>query len=99
MNDSLQIAGVDDTGGDGGWGEERRLGIINPTLLAVGETECADLAVGGSDDRGVIDERAFADDEFLPYWAELWPSARRLAAVVAESDMAGLRVLERTGRR
>ena len=22
----------------------------------------------------LIDEEAFDDDEFLPYWAELWPS-------------------------
>lgn len=27
----------------------------------------------------LIDEAAFADDERLPYWAELWPSARALA--------------------
>ncbi|HEX6910921.1 MAG TPA: methyltransferase domain-containing protein [Longimicrobium sp.] len=27
----------------------------------------------------LIDEREFADDERLPYWAELWPSARGLA--------------------
>lgn len=29
----------------------------------------------------LIDEEAFADDEFLPYWAELWPSALALAEV------------------
>ncbi len=27
----------------------------------------------------LIDESEFADDERLPYWAELWPSARGLA--------------------
>jgi predicted nicotinamide N-methyase len=27
----------------------------------------------------LIDEQAFADDERLPYWADLWPSARALA--------------------
>ncbi len=48
-----------------------------------------------ADAAGLIDEDAFDQrDEFLPYWAELWPSARRLAAVVAESDVVGLRVLE-----
>ncbi len=33
-------------------------------------------------------------DEFLPYWAELWPSARRLADVVAAAELRGRRVLE-----
>jgi predicted nicotinamide N-methyase len=33
-------------------------------------------------------------EEFLPYWAELWPSARRLADVVAGADLRGRRVLE-----
>src|SRR4029077_12532077 len=29
-----------------------------------------------------------------PYWAELWPCARALAAHVATLDLAGMRVLE-----
>ena len=33
-------------------------------------------------------------DEFLPYWAELWPSGVALAHVVAGLDLAGKRVLE-----
>ena len=40
----------------------------------------------------LIDEEAFADDEFLPYWAELWPAATALAAALP--DVAGLRVVE-----
>ena len=32
--------------------------------------------------------------EEAPYWAELWPSARALADVVAARDVAGRRVLE-----
>jgi len=40
----------------------------------------------------LIDEEAFADDEFLPYWAELWPAARAL--VEALPDVDGLRVVE-----
>ena len=40
----------------------------------------------------LIDETAFADDEFLPYWAELWPAARALASALPE--VAGLRVVE-----
>ena len=33
----------------------------------------------------LIDEEAFADDEFLPYWAELWPAATALAEALPES--------------
>jgi predicted nicotinamide N-methyase len=40
----------------------------------------------------LIDEEAFADDEFLPYWAELWPAATALAAALPDVD--GLRVVE-----
>ena len=40
----------------------------------------------------LIDEDAFAVDEFLPYWAELWPAARALAEALP--DVAGLRVVE-----
>lgn len=40
----------------------------------------------------LISESAFADDEFLPYWAELWPAA--LALAEALPDVAGLRVVE-----
>ncbi len=43
----------------------------------------------------LIDEDAFADDEFLPYWAERWPSGIALAEhVAARDDLRGRRVLE-----
>jgi ETFB lysine methyltransferase len=42
----------------------------------------------------LIDERDFERDERLPYWADLWPSARVLADEVAVMRLAGLRVLE-----
>jgi predicted nicotinamide N-methyase len=42
----------------------------------------------------LIDEAAFAADEFLPYWAELWPSGVALAGHVGSLDLAGKRVLE-----
>jgi predicted nicotinamide N-methyase len=42
----------------------------------------------------LIDEEAFDEDEFLPYWAELWPSGLALARVVGDLDLAGKRVLE-----
>jgi predicted nicotinamide N-methyase len=40
----------------------------------------------------LLDEEAFADDEFLPYWAELWPAALALAEALPDVD--GLRVVE-----
>jgi predicted nicotinamide N-methyase len=40
----------------------------------------------------LLDEDAFARDEFLPYWAELWPAARALAEALP--DLRGLRVVE-----
>ena len=42
----------------------------------------------------LIDEERFEEDEFLPYWAELWPSGVALAGYVATLDLAGRRVLE-----
>jgi predicted nicotinamide N-methyase len=42
----------------------------------------------------LIDERAFAQEEFLPYWAELWPSSLALARTVAGLDVDGLRIVE-----
>ena len=45
-----------------------------------------------SSPEALIDEDAFARDEFLPYWAELWPAATALAEALPE--VAGLRVVE-----
>src|SRR5258706_3379142 len=42
----------------------------------------------------LIDEKAFDDDEFLPYWAELWASGVALARAVGRSDLKGAHVLE-----
>lgn len=46
-----------------------------------------------ADPAALLDEDAFAVDEFLPYWAELWPAARSLAAALPER-LEGVRVLE-----
>jgi predicted nicotinamide N-methyase len=42
----------------------------------------------------LIDESAFDEEEFLPYWAELWPSGVALARHVDGLDLRGRRVLE-----
>ena len=41
----------------------------------------------------LIDESAFARDEFLPYWAELWPAATALADALP-TRLDGVRVVE-----
>lgn len=46
------------------------------------------------DAESLIDEEAFGADEFLPYWAEVWPSGVALARHVAGLELTGLRVLE-----
>ena len=56
----------------------------------MGEVELSLLRPVSPD--ALLDEDAFARDEFLPYWAELWPAATALA--VALPDVAGLRVVE-----
>jgi predicted nicotinamide N-methyase len=42
----------------------------------------------------LIDEEEFDEEEFLPYWAELWPSGLALARHVAALELAGSKVLE-----
>jgi predicted nicotinamide N-methyase len=46
-----------------------------------------------SSPEALLDEKAFENDEFLPYWAELWPAASALAAALPV-DMQGVRVVE-----
>lgn len=42
----------------------------------------------------LIDEAAFAEDERLPYWADIWPSSRILADVVGRHRGDGRSALE-----
>jgi predicted nicotinamide N-methyase len=42
----------------------------------------------------LIDEDSFDEDEFLPYWAELWESGIALANVVSGMNVRGMQVLE-----
>jgi predicted nicotinamide N-methyase len=54
-----------------------------------------ELVIARPDDpESLIDESRFEADEFLPYWAELWPSGIALAKHVAEFALNGQRVLE-----
>jgi predicted nicotinamide N-methyase len=59
--------------------------------VQIGEVEL--LLLRPRDPEGLLDEEAFADDEFMPYWAELWPAGLALAeALPARLD--GVRVIE-----
>src|SRR3954469_1010607 len=46
------------------------------------------------DAEALLSEEAFDHEEFLPYWAELWPSALALARVVGVRALRGARTLE-----
>lgn len=46
------------------------------------------------DPDSLLSQEAYERDEFLPYWAELWPSALALARMVAARALRGARVLE-----
>jgi predicted nicotinamide N-methyase len=46
------------------------------------------------DPASFLDEEAFAREEYMPYWAELWPSAVVLARTVWARSLGGRRVLE-----
>jgi predicted nicotinamide N-methyase len=60
------------------------------------------VAVGGRDlgllrprdAEALLDEHAFEHEEFLPYWAELWPSALALARAIGSRALRGARTLE-----
>ncbi len=46
------------------------------------------------DSEALIDEDAFAAEEFMPYWAELWPSGLALARRLAGRALHGARIVE-----
>jgi predicted nicotinamide N-methyase len=46
------------------------------------------------DSEALLDEEAFEHEEFLPYWAELWPSGVALGRAVSARSLGGVRVLE-----
>ncbi|HWM07862.1 MAG TPA: methyltransferase [Solirubrobacteraceae bacterium] len=46
------------------------------------------------DAEALLDEEAFEHEEYLPYWAELWPSSLALARTIAGRALRGARTLE-----
>lgn len=69
----------------------RRFRLVE-TTVAVGDRPVSILHPENAED--LIDEREFERDERLPYWAELWPSARVLATHVAGMRGDGRSLLE-----
>jgi predicted nicotinamide N-methyase len=61
-------------------------------VVALPGRELALLAPRDGD--ALLSEEAFEHEEFLPYWAELWPSALALARVIARRPLTGRRVIE-----
>ena len=52
------------------------------------------LLLAPRDGDALLSEEAFEQEEFLPYWAELWPSALALARVVSRRPLTGRRTIE-----
>jgi len=69
----------------------RRFRTVTRELELAGRTVRL-LMPANADD--LIDEADFDRDERLPYWADLWPSARILAEELAVLRLSGQRVLE-----
>jgi predicted nicotinamide N-methyase len=68
-----------------------RLGLV-PRVVEIAGVQLDTLQPRESE--ALIDEAAFEQEEFLPYWAEPWPSGMALSRVVAALPLRGTRVLE-----
>lgn len=72
---------------------ERRFRVVETTIkLGVPPRDVSILHPASAED--LIDEEEFDTDERLPYWAELWPSARVLGERLLATKGAGIRLLE-----
>jgi predicted nicotinamide N-methyase len=67
------------------------LNLVEETV-AVGDLSVSILRPRQAE--ALLSEEAFEHEEFLPYWAELWPSGLALARVVRRRTLDDLRVLE-----
>ena len=69
----------------------RRFQIAKTTVTVAGRA--LELAHPASVD-DLLDEDDYAEHQRIPYWGALWPSARLLAARLADADGRGRRLLE-----
>jgi predicted nicotinamide N-methyase len=58
------------------------LSDLREETLGIGELELSLLRP--REPEALLDEEAFAQDEFMPYWAELWPAGLALAHALPE---------------
>ena len=70
----------------------RRQFRVADTVVGIGSRTLSILHPESAEE--LIDADAFERDERLPYWADLWPSAKVLAEWLTESDVAGKTLLE-----
>ena len=70
---------------------ERRFRTVESTIDVGGRAVALTHPASAED---LIDEAEFERDERMPYWAEIWPSARVLAAHVARLNGVGRSLLE-----
>jgi predicted nicotinamide N-methyase len=68
-----------------------RLGLVEDSFVLGGRRLSL---LRPRDSEALLDEAAFEHEEFLPYWAELWPSGLVLARHVADRDLRGAAVVE-----
>lgn len=69
----------------------RRFRVVE-TIVEIAGREISLLHPASAEE--LIDERDFDRDERLPYWAELWPSARVLAEKVIAMNGSGRQLIE-----
>jgi predicted nicotinamide N-methyase len=62
------------------------------SVLTVGDRELSLVHPASAEE--LIDEEEFERDDRMPYWADIWPSARVLATYVASQDGKGRSLLE-----
>jgi predicted nicotinamide N-methyase len=60
--------------------------------LRIGDVEL--MLVRPSEPAALLDEDAFAEDEFMPYWAELWPAGLALPSLVAAARGADVTAVD-----
>jgi predicted nicotinamide N-methyase len=70
---------------------DRRFRMVN-TPVDLERREVNILHPANADD--LISEEDFVRDERLPYWADLWPSAKMLARAMVDENGRGKRLLE-----
>lgn len=66
--------------------------LVEETVVIAPGREVHLLRPRDSDE--LLEEEAFEHEEFLPYWAELWPSSVALARAVGGRALRGARTLE-----